>query len=78
MQISLGRDYAQVQHQRRFLTKEKGIDVVVLDMPLQDTRRGKDLVGTFHNDKLRIAIASKLCTMIYTIFYNGIFFYSVS
>ena len=31
----------------RILTKEKGIDIVVLDMPLLDTRRGKDLMGTF-------------------------------
>lgn len=34
----------------RFLTKEKGIDIVVLDMPLLDTRRGKDLLGTFLSD----------------------------
>ena len=32
------------------LTKEKGIDIVVLDMPLLDTRRGKDLMGTFLSD----------------------------
>ena len=36
--------------QWRFLTKEKGIDIVVLDMPLLDTRRGKDLLGTFLSD----------------------------
>ena len=34
----------------RMLTKEKGIDIVVLDMPLLDTRRGKDLMGTFLSD----------------------------
>lgn len=33
-----------------FWTKEKGIDIVVLDMPLLDTRRGKDLMGTFLSD----------------------------
>ena len=36
--------------QWRVLTKEKGIDIVVLDMPLLDTRRGKDLMGTFLSD----------------------------
>ena len=36
--------------QWRLLTKEKGIDIVVLDMPLLDTRRGKDLMGTFLSD----------------------------
>lgn len=46
----LGRNYAEILEQRRFLTKEKGIDIVVLDMPLLDTRRGKDLLGTFLSD----------------------------
>ena len=46
----LGRDYEEIQNQWRVLTKEKGIDIVVLDMPLLDTRRGKDLVGTFLSD----------------------------
>ena len=32
------------------LTKEKGVDIAVLDMPLLDTRRGKDLMGTFLSD----------------------------
>ena len=32
------------------LTKEKGVDIVVIDMPLLDTRRGKDLMGTFLSD----------------------------
>ncbi len=36
--------------QWRILTKQKGIDIVVLDMPLLDTRRGKDLMGTFLSD----------------------------
>ena len=43
----LGRNYGEILEQWRILTKEKGIDIVVLDMPLLDTRRGKDLVGTF-------------------------------
>ena len=46
----LGRNYEEIQEQWRFLTKEKGVDIVVLDMPLLDTRRGKDLVGTFLSD----------------------------
>ena len=45
-----GRNYEEIQNQWRILTKEKGIDIVVLDMPLLDTRRGKDLMGTFLSD----------------------------
>lgn len=44
----LGRNYSEIQDQWRYLTKEKGVDIVVLDMP--DTRRGKDLMGTFLSD----------------------------
>ena len=46
----LGRNYEEIQEQWRILTKEKKIDIVVLDMPLLDTRRGKDLMGTFLSD----------------------------
>ena len=46
----LGRDYADIQNQWRILTKERGVDIVVIDMPLLDTRRGKDLMGTFLAD----------------------------
>ena len=46
----LGRDYVEILEQWRILTKEKRIDIVVLDMPLLDTRRGKDLMGTFLSD----------------------------
>lgn len=46
----LGRDYKEVQEQWRMLTKEIGIDICVIDMPLLDTRRGKDLMGTFIAD----------------------------
>ena len=46
----LGRNYEEILLQWRALTKDKGIDIVVLDMPLLDTRRGKDLMGTFLSD----------------------------
>lgn len=46
----LGRNYEEILKQWRLLTKEKGVDIVVLDMPLLDTRRGKDLMGTFLAD----------------------------
>ena len=46
----LGRNYEEILEQWRMLTKKKQIDIVVLDMPLLDTRRGKDLVGTFLSD----------------------------
>lgn len=46
----LGRNYGEILEQWRILTKEKGIDIAVLDMPLLDTRRGKDLMGTFLSD----------------------------
>ena len=46
----LGRNYEEIQEQWRFLTKEIGIDIVVIDMPLLDTRQGKDLMGTFIAD----------------------------
>lgn len=46
----LGRNYEEILQQWRILTKEKSVDIVVLDMPLLDTRRGKDLMGTFLSD----------------------------
>lgn len=46
----LGRNYTEILEQWRILTKDKGIDIVVLDMPLLDTRRGKNLIGTFLSD----------------------------
>ncbi|WP_369298750.1 recombinase family protein [uncultured Neglectibacter sp.] len=46
----LGRNYEEIQNQWRVLTKEKLVDICVLDMPLLDTRRGKDLLGTFLSD----------------------------
>lgn len=46
----LGRNYYEIQEQWRILTREKCVDIVVIDMPLLDTRRGKDLVGSFLSD----------------------------
>ena len=46
----LGRNYGEILEQWRLLTKEMGVDICVLDMPLLDTRRGKDLLGTFVSD----------------------------
>lgn len=46
----LGRNYEEIQQQWRMLTKEIGIDICVIDMPLLDTRQGKDLMGTFIAD----------------------------
>jgi len=46
----LGRNYADLNEQWRIITKEKGADVVVLDMPVLDTRREKNLLGTFISD----------------------------
>ncbi len=46
----LGRNYEEILKQWRILTKEIGIDICVLDMPLLDTRNGKDLMGTFIAD----------------------------
>lgn len=46
----LGRNYKDILEQWQILTKRKGIDIVVLDMPLLDTRWGKDLLGTFLSD----------------------------
>lgn len=46
----LGRNYGEILEQWQTLTREKEIDIVVLDMPLLDTRRGKDLMGMFLSD----------------------------
>ena len=46
----LGRNYEEILHQWRIITKEKRTDIVVLDMPLLDTRRDKNLLGTFISD----------------------------
>ena len=46
----LGRNYEEIQNQWRLLTKDKGVDIAVIDMPLLDTRLHKDLIGTFISD----------------------------
>lgn len=46
----LGRNYQEIQNQWRIITREKGVDICVMDMPLLDTRRDKDLLGTFIAD----------------------------
>ena len=46
----LGRNYEEIQKEWRILTKDIGIDICVIDMPLLDTRQGRDLMGTFIAD----------------------------
>ena len=46
----MGRNYEEIQEQWRFLTREKEVDIAIIDMPLLDTRNGKDLMGTFLAD----------------------------
>ena len=46
----LGRNYKEILEQWRYLTKEKGIAIVVLDMPLLDTRQKQDLIGELISD----------------------------
>lgn len=46
----LGRNYDEILEQWRLLTKEKRVEIVVLDMPLLDTRQGRDLMGTLIAD----------------------------
>ena len=61
----LGRNYEEIQRQWRILTKEIGIDICVIDMPLLDTRNGKDLMGTFIADlvlQILSFVAESLCS----------------
>ena len=46
----LGRNDEEIQNEWRIITKEKKVDIVVIDMPLLDTRRDKNLLGTFISD----------------------------
>lgn len=60
----LGRNYEEIQNQWRIITKEKKVDIVVIDMPLLDTRRDKNLLGTFISDmvlQLLSFVAENLC-----------------
>ena len=47
----LGRNYEEILEQWRLITKEKGADIAVLDMPVLDTRRGKDLMGVAESER---------------------------
>jgi DNA invertase Pin-like site-specific DNA recombinase len=53
----LGRNYSKIQNQWRVLTKEKGVDISVIDMPLLNTRLYKDLIGTFISDLVLSALS---------------------
>ena len=46
----MGRSYEEILNQWRTITKERGVDIAVIDMPILDTRNGKDLMGTFLAD----------------------------
>ena len=46
----LGRNYSEILEQWRIITKERGANIVILDMPILDTRQGKDLIGTVISD----------------------------
>ena len=54
----LGHNYEEILQPWRVLTKEKGIDIVVLDMQLLDIRRGKDLMGTAAAKECRMPLAT--------------------
>ena len=61
----LGRNYDEIQNQWRILTKERNVDIAVIDMPLLNTQLNKDLMGTFIADLvLRILsfVAHSLCS----------------
>lgn len=53
----LGRNYAEILDQWRILTREKGVDIAVLDMEILDTRLHKDLIGTFIADSVLRAMS---------------------
>ncbi len=55
----LGRNYEDIQKQWRMLTKDIGIDICVIDMPLLDTRNGKVLMGTFIADLCKYIVPQK-------------------
>ena len=53
----LGRNYADLNEQWRIITKEKGADIVVIDMPVLDTRQEKNLLGTFISDIVLVLLS---------------------
>jgi len=55
----LGRNYGEIQEQWRIITKEKKADIFVIDMPLLDTRREKNLLGTFISDLVLTLLSSE-------------------
>jgi DNA invertase Pin-like site-specific DNA recombinase len=55
----LGRSYEEIHQHWNFLSKEKGVDIVILDAPMLDTRRHKDLIGTFISDMI-LAVLSMI------------------
>lgn len=65
----LGRSYRDLSDQWRIITKEKGADVVVIDMPILDTRRGKNLLGTLISD-LVLALLSYVAESEYMIIHQ--------
>ncbi|MEG0806053.1 MAG: recombinase family protein [Lachnospiraceae bacterium] len=46
----LGRNYKDIQEEWRIIVKEKGADIVIIDMPILDTRTNRDLIGTLISD----------------------------
>ena len=68
----LGRNYNEILEQWRIITKEKGAAIVVLDMPLLDTRRNRDLTGTLIADIVLqlLSYVGTTCTFL-TIFYSS-------
>lgn len=56
----LGRSYRDLSEQWRIITKEKGADVVVIDMPILDTRKEKDLLGTLISDLVLGLLCSRI------------------
>ncbi len=61
----LGRNYEEILQQWRIITKDKGVDIVVLDMPLLDTRRGKDLIAIqlFNATATTLNCISQICCL---------------
>lgn len=53
----LGRNYADLNEQWRMITREKGADIVVLDMPILDTRHERNLLGTLISDIVLVLLS---------------------
>ena len=62
----LGRNYEEILEQWRVITKEKRAAIVVLDMPLLDTRQNRDLTGTLiavSRNRPQLAAPDRCCTV---------------